>query len=252
MIPAKKNALFDFIFYRYVVSRMGKTFHSVDVWGLEHFHNLRTDRPVLGIANHISWWDGLAVFYLSRFQGKGRERSFYCMMEEKQLVHYQFFTWIGAFGVNLGDTYEAAVSLRYSLNCLKNTSHCLWVFPQGNMEAPEKPLEFQPGVTWLLKKVPNTMVIPVAFHYEFLREDKPHLLMNFGKPLEASECSKESLEAAVAELSAQLLKSRSEGLSSEFEAKRKRLLHPAMSINKRWEWWMRWMQGKLDEFDPEY
>lgn len=50
--------------------------------------------PVLYLANHSSWWDGLIIFLLTE---KASELDHYMMMEEKQLKQYAFSVSLGRF-----------------------------------------------------------------------------------------------------------------------------------------------------------
>ena len=91
MLPANKNRFLDGLLYLYFRNRARRTFSAVAGRGLDHLRTLLpVDRPVLLFCNHTNWWDGLIVFLLTR---QMRHKAVYCMMEEKQLKHYRFFTW---------------------------------------------------------------------------------------------------------------------------------------------------------------
>src|ERR1700677_3829806 len=112
-------------------------FHIIAGRGLEHLRNLPDDRPVLLFCNHTNWWDGIALILLTR---QMPHKSAYCMMEEKQLVHYQFFTRLGAVSVDLESPLQAGASLRYARRLLQDKKSAVWIFPQGKLCRPDEPI----------------------------------------------------------------------------------------------------------------
>jgi 1-acyl-sn-glycerol-3-phosphate acyltransferase len=241
MIPADKNPFFDSLMYFYLKRMLRRNFYSIEVRGLAHLKNLQRGRPAIGFANHTNWWDGLIIFYLTRFQ---RHKDFYCMMEEKQLRHYPFFCWIGAYSVDPANSLRAAGTIRYTSRLLTSTRNMIWIFPQGEMVRPHVPVRFKPGLAFMAERFSYAQMLPVAFHYEFLREQKPHVYINIGEPFlgekNTTESSERLLQGVVDEL--QLIVRRGE--FDGFE----RILAPSLSINKRWEWWTHLLAGKLDQY----
>ena len=61
------------------------------------FPRLSPDLPLIITPNHISWWDGFFIDYLTR---KFLNRKGYIMMLEEQLSKYWFFQKIGAFSID--------------------------------------------------------------------------------------------------------------------------------------------------------
>src|SRR5216684_944745 len=125
MIPAQKNPALDWILYQYV--------HR-----LVRLRALDPQHPVIAFSNHSNWWDALAVFMLTR---AAPHKSFYCMMEEKQLRAYRFFSWLGAFSVDPTDPLRAAASVRYAIRLLRENETLMWIFPQGEMVPPYQPIK---------------------------------------------------------------------------------------------------------------
>ncbi len=70
--------------------------------------------PLLGLANHPSWWDGYLALLLARHYGLPR----YLMMDEPQLRRYGFFRWAGCFSVDRTDPRESARSVAYAAHLL--------------------------------------------------------------------------------------------------------------------------------------
>ena len=92
MIPANKNDIFDSILYAYFKGVTRRAFHTIAARGIEKLRALPADRPVIIFCNHTNWWDGVLIYLLTR---QMRHKAGYLMMEEKQLKHYNFFTWLG-------------------------------------------------------------------------------------------------------------------------------------------------------------
>jgi len=249
MLPARKSAWRDRLMYAYLRRMLRRSFRDVRLRGGEHLAGLDPKRPVLAVSNHAGWWDGLMIFRLTRVLP---ERDFYCMMEEKQLRPNRFFTWIGAFGVNLDDRREAARSVRYALGRLERPDALVWVFPQGRLASPQEPIEVRPGAAYLAEKAPGVQVLPLALRYEFLRDEKPHALIEAGAPLRpaGSGFTDGDIQHGLEEVTARLdgaVRAMAIGESEGFEF----LERPGWSINKRWEWCQLALTGRLRDFDPE-
>lgn len=99
--------------------------------------------PVLYIANHSSWWDGLIIFLLTE---KASGLDHYMMMEEKQLKQYAFFRKLGAFPVqkeNLKSVKQALMTAKENMQA----GGAVWLFPQGKiMHQDMRPLELEAGL----------------------------------------------------------------------------------------------------------
>jgi 1-acyl-sn-glycerol-3-phosphate acyltransferase len=242
LIPARKNAFLDQLLYLYLIRRLRRQFYSIEVKGLEHLQNLDPDHGSIAFANHSNWWDGLAIFFLTRHQ---KQKSFYCMMEEKQLRHYAFFTWIGAFGVDLSNRLQSALSIRYATRLLKDPRALVWIFPQGEMISPRDAIAVKPGTHFLASRYPVTQLLPVCFRYEFIKEDRPQIYIQFAPPFSAAESSDEKIQSALQTLCEDL----DQSIRTRDFQNFKTLLRPSLSINKRWEWFTLLLKGRLHEFD---
>ncbi len=117
------------------------------------------------------------------------------MMEEKQLTHYRFFTWLGAFSVDLSSPLRSAASLRYAQRLLQRNDTAIWIFPQGKICKQNEPVEAKPGTDYLAQSSPHALLVPVAMRYDFFREDRPNALIEIGEPFSPVD----SLEGRVAE-----------------------------------------------------
>ncbi|MFA5217666.1 MAG: 1-acyl-sn-glycerol-3-phosphate acyltransferase [Bacteroidales bacterium] len=137
MIPAR-HIFFLVDFFRYYIDFRIK----------EHFSRVvihppvpeLTDKPLLIIGNHFSWWDGFFTLWLNNHLF---HRRCYAMMLEEQLRKNRILNFIGAYSINPGSR-DAIASIRYSRDILlKGTDPSmppakrplLLMFPQGSIQS---------------------------------------------------------------------------------------------------------------------
>lgn len=242
VIAARKDPWLDTLLYHgYLRWSIRRAFHAIHIRGLEHLKGLPEDAPAIACSNHSNWWDGLVVFFLTRVR---TDKAFYCMMEEAQLRHYRFFTWLGAFSVDPQNSVRAGASVLYSLRLLQNPKNMLWVFPQGRQAPAHEPVVVRPGVTYLCRRTPQAVVLPVAFRYAFLREQRPEVFIRVGVPIPALEVNDAHLQDVLRQLCAEL----DEAIRCENTSGFQELLTPGWSVNKCWEALVRLMRGEWREF----
>jgi 1-acyl-sn-glycerol-3-phosphate acyltransferase len=243
VIAANKSILLDSLLYIYFRAMFRSSFHTVAAHGLDKLKNLPKSSPVILYCNHTNWWDGLVVFMLTRAMP---HKSTYCMMEEKQLKEYRFFTWLGAFSVDLASPIRALASIRYALRLLENNDTALWIFPQGKIVPPSEAIEVRPGTDYLAKRVPHAILVPVAFRYEFFREDRPNALIWIGDPFPAKDCSL----AKITETCQESFSLLSEAAKKQDLTVFKYIFSPKLPINKKWQWVKMAVSGRLHKFNP--
>jgi len=218
-------------------------FHTIAARGLERLRTLAEDRPVILFCNHTNWWDGLIIYLLTR---QMRHKAVYCMMEEKQLKHYRFFTWLGAFSVDLSSPLRSAASLRYAQRLLQKKETAIWIFPQGRIARPNEPVEIKPGTDYLAQSSPHALLVPVAMRYDFFREDRPNCLIEIGHPFPAIENVEGRIGQEINEAFERISKSAQDQDLAGFSL----LFQPRWTINKRWQWVKLAVTGRLREFTP--
>ncbi len=137
------------------------------------------DLPTIFCPNHSNWFDGYLCLVLAR---KVIHHEPYLMMEERNLARYRFFTWAGVFGVDRDDARAAVASLDYAADLLRgHPERGMYIFPQGTMVPNERrPLHLYSGAARLAQRVGRVRVVPVAFRYEFLQEQRPEAFMSLG------------------------------------------------------------------------
>jgi 1-acyl-sn-glycerol-3-phosphate acyltransferase len=243
MIAANKNDILDaflFVYFRHLARR---AFHTIAGRGFEQLRQLPHDRPVILFCNHTNWWDGLIIYLLSR---KMRHKAVYCMMDEKQLKHYRFFTWLGAFSVDLTSPLRSAASLRYAQRLLQKSETAIWIFPQGRLCRQNEPVEIKPGTDHLAQNAPHALLVPVALRYDFFREDRPNALIEIGRPFQAIDNAAGRIALECNEAFARATQAAQAHDLAGFEL----LFPPRLTINKRWQWVKLALTGRLREFSP--
>ncbi|AOZ89617.1 glycerol acyltransferase [Bacillus xiamenensis] len=189
MKESDKSRAFSRLFYLYLERYLlNKHFHCVMMQGTV---DPKEKLPVLYLANHSSWWDGLIIFLLTE---KTSERDHYMMMEEKQLKQYAFFRKLGAFPVHK----EKLTSVKQALMTAKANMQegaAVWLFPQGKiMHQDTRPLELEGGASFLVRQFEQVIVKPVTLHYTFNQFQKPTVSVVFGEDVVLSGGSLRSKE----------------------------------------------------------
>jgi chlorobactene lauroyltransferase len=188
MIEASKNAAIEALFARLNRRMLRRHFHQLHLQGADRLQRLDRSLPVVFYGNHSNWWDGLIEFYL------GREIfhvDSYLMMEEKQMVRYRFFRFIGAFSVNRGSPREAYESVRYASQVAAGPNRALWIYPQGDMRPNDvRPLRFFPGIGHIANMLGRAQFVPVARTYEFMKEQLPEVFTAIGEPVLVAEAER--------------------------------------------------------------
>lgn len=179
MLEAKKNRWFEAAFAVYNRNLLKRRFHSLRVGNLDVLRPRGEQLPRVIYANHSSWWDGLVAFEISR---QTRMDSF-IMMEEKQLEKLFLFRRLGAFSVVRDSLRQAAQSINYAANLLKEKpDRTLWIFPQGEILPGEaRPLKFYRGAAKIIEKTGACFALPLAMRYEFRGEFKPEIFVRIGR-----------------------------------------------------------------------
>lgn len=183
---AKNVPFWHFVGNIIFFSMMKSRFYSLMYKGLENFKNRDKKFATIFYAPHSNWWDGLTGyvtihFILKKF-GKFRMRL---MIEE--MNRFPLFQYVGCFPINKKSAQSAMKSLSYAANTLKDPDIAFWLFPQGIIRPPHyRPEIFQSGLAYMAqnaaKKFGGVNLIPVATNYTFLRQDRPEILLEFGKP----------------------------------------------------------------------
>jgi 1-acyl-sn-glycerol-3-phosphate acyltransferase len=154
------------------------------------------DQPYIVYTNHPSWWDPIFFIYLSEALIPGRRM--FGPFDADALAKYPIFRRLGGYGVERSTGQGAADFLRTSRAILAAPKTVLWITAQGEFADPrQRPLELQPGLAHLMRRLEDGFVVPLAVEYPFWNERRPEALVRFGRPLDVAEFA----DWSVAELS---------------------------------------------------
>jgi 1-acyl-sn-glycerol-3-phosphate acyltransferase len=181
MIKADHKKWARFVFNIYIDRELKK--HFTNFYEANDFPNIGNDTGLILAPNHISWWDGFFIDYVTL---KHLERKFHIMMLESQLKKYSFFGKLGAYSIVPENPKSIIETTNYTVSLLKDTRNVVVTYPQGEIEAYEmRPLGIKEGLRIILKRVPvNTYVLPVAFKIHYYNEKNPALAVRYGHLLE--------------------------------------------------------------------
>ena len=135
--------------------------------------------PLIIVANHSSWWDAVMPILLSL---EACDHDAYGVMEKRQLVRFGFFSRVGMFSIDRENPRSALRSIAYGADLLRNTGRVLWYYPQGEIIPNDRrPLIIARGAARLVAAATPVTVIPVAFRYELLANERPEVWVRVGE-----------------------------------------------------------------------
>jgi 1-acyl-sn-glycerol-3-phosphate acyltransferase len=171
----RKSALWLLLLRFYVRRRMRSAFSDVLVRKL---HELRAELeigPLILAANHVAWWDPLALVLLDAALGSDG----YGLMDQESLHEVPVFARVGALPLSRTRPKLALQQLREAAQILNRPRRFLAIFPSGKQSPAHLPLPFERGVLWLAQKS-GAKVVPIAFRYEFGESPRPVLFVSIG------------------------------------------------------------------------
>lgn len=154
--------------------------------------------PVVFYGNHSSWWDPLLALGVRERLYPGR--TSFAPIDAQMLEKYGIFQPLGFFGVDRTQPTRAARQfLRDAKWALDGENRLLFLTPQGRFaDARERPLTLEPGLSGVLRRMPEVVAVPMAIEYVFWEESQPEILLHIGEPVR--ENPTEALEKAQDEL----------------------------------------------------
>lgn len=182
--PAKTSKFWLWVASMFFFNMLQNRFYAFRYRGEENYFNGGTDVPTILFAPHCNWWDGI-VFYNTTHRIFHKEIRL--MVEE--LNRFPLLRRGGAFSVNKKSAQSAMKALQYSVDVVGDIRNMLCIFPQGIIRPPHyRPIEFQTGLAYIaenaVKRYGKVNLIPMAIDYCFLRDNRPEVIVEFGKRIE--------------------------------------------------------------------
>ncbi len=181
--PAKTSPFWLWVADRFFYGMLESRFYAFRYKGDENFLNREKGVPTIMYAPHSNWWDGIVGYHVcNRIFGK----EIRLMVEE--LNRFPLLRRGGAFSVNKKSPQASMAALNYAVDVLENPNNILYIFPQGIINPPNfRPIVFQTGLAYIaqkvIKKYGAVNLQPIAVNYFFLRDNRPEVLIELGKPI---------------------------------------------------------------------
>ena len=150
--------------------------------------------PTILYAPHSNWWDGIVFYNITH---RIFHKEIRMMIEE--LNRFPLFSKGGGYPVNKKSPQSAMKALKYSVEVVCDLRNILCIFPQGIIRPPHyRPIEFQTGLAYIaqnaVKKTGKVNLVPVAFDYCFLRDNRPEVIVEFGDKITITKEQSEKLD----------------------------------------------------------
>jgi 1-acyl-sn-glycerol-3-phosphate acyltransferase len=175
MIITAKHHFFYYTYFKlyYAKWKIKRNFHNVIFSGDFHEKNL----PLLLIANHVSWWDGIWAMYLNL---NYFNRKFHFMMLEEQLKKNPVCNYVGGYSIKKGSR-SMVESMQYTAELLADKKNMVLIFPQGEIQSLyNQSILFEKGLEHIVKKIRgNVQIIFMAGLVDYFSNPKPDLYIYF-------------------------------------------------------------------------
>lgn len=181
MIKAKHSFWYERFFRFYSRFMLSNHFRKIILDG----SYTETERPVMLIGNHFSWWDGFIANYLNNVVFK---KQFHIMMLEEQLKPRMFLNKAGAYSIQK-HSRDVVNTLNYTVELLTDKNNIVVMYPQGSIRSIyHYPLEFEKGVEFILNRSEEVDVYFLTALVDYFSHRKPSLIIGikhypFNKPV---------------------------------------------------------------------
>ncbi len=185
--PAKTNRFWLTIASLFFFNMLQNRFYAMRYHGVENYKERDKNVPTILFAPHCNWWDGIVLYNITH---RICHKEIRLMVEE--LNRFPLLRRGGAYSVNKKSAQTAMKALQYSVDLLGDLRNILCIFPQGIIRPPHfRPVKFQTGLAYIaksaVKKYKKINLIPVAIDYCFLRDNRPEVIVDFGKRIELTD-----------------------------------------------------------------
>ena len=182
--PAKTSKFWLWVASLFFFNMLQNRFFAFRYQGEENYFDGGQDVPTILFAPHCNWWDGIVYYNITH---RIFHKEIRLMVEE--LNRFPLLRRGGAYSVNKKSPQSAMEALKYSIEVVGDTRNLLCIFPQGIIRPPHfRPFEFQTGLAYIaqnaVKRYGKVNLIPLAIDYCFLRDNRPEVIVKFGKRIE--------------------------------------------------------------------
>ena len=185
--PAKTSKFWLWVASMFFFNMLQNRFFAFRYRGEENYFEAEKDVPTILFAPHCNWWDGIVMYNTTH---RIFHKEIRLMVEE--LNRFPLLRRGGAYSVNKKSPQSAMKALKYSVDVVGDLRNILCIFPQGIIRPPHfRPIEFQTGLAYIaenaVKRYGKVNLIPMAVDYAFFRDNRPEVIVEFGKRIELRE-----------------------------------------------------------------
>lgn len=182
--PAKTSKFWLWVASMFFFNMLQNRFYAFRYRGEENYFEAEKDVPTILFAPHCNWWDGIVLYNTTH---RIFHKEIRLMVEE--LNRFPLLRRGGAYSVNKKSPQSAMKALQYSVDVVGDLRNMLCIFPQGIIRPPHfRPIEFQTGLAYIaenaVKRYGKVNLIPMAVDYAFFRDNRPEVIVEFGKRIE--------------------------------------------------------------------
>jgi hypothetical protein len=166
MIRNQNNIFIRWILHYYTRWIVSRHFHEL----LFNQVEVDSNRSVLLIANHFSFWDSLILHTINQ---KLLKKKFHVMVREDTTLHLKHLKYGGAFSINK-KSKGMLESLDYAANLLNDPKNLVLIFPQGKLYSNfVNDINFEKGVMKVMDKAEGKFqLIFAATFIQYLKHKK--------------------------------------------------------------------------------
>ncbi len=167
MIKCSHNPLVVRFFDWYLLKILESDFHKIRY---NQNFEFDTNKSILFIGNHFSWWDGFFTYYLKI---KLFKKDFNVMMLEEELKKRILFSYAGVYSIKKKSD-SVKETLDYTCELLNNPKNLVLMFPQGKIESIHtESLKFEKGLTYILENAKNFQLVYSSVLIDYFSRRKP-------------------------------------------------------------------------------
>ena len=143
MLKPKQNILI-FTFFSWYINRIIRSDFRLFEFNKSNFDS---ERSILLLANHFSWWDGFLIFQLNRIYFK---KKFHVMVTEENYNKVKFLKYLGSFSVRK-NSRSVIETLEFAGGLLNDPANLVLIFPQGKLYSNHvQQINFEKGIMNLI------------------------------------------------------------------------------------------------------
>ena len=167
MIYPKKNRFIHWFLHYYVKWAVGNHFREV------LFNKVEVDknRPVLLLANHFSFWDGLILYVVNV---RLLKKNFHVMMGDDTAKGIFFLKYGGAFTIHK-NSRQVLEALDYAAELLNDPQNLVLLYPQGKLYPNfVNDIRFEKGAQRIINRAgANLQLLFAATFIQYFKYKKP-------------------------------------------------------------------------------